>query len=197
METLDHITAVFGSAASLGNETVTVKVPEGYAFYALFPEQYCATTLNWTQQNSDPREALVIGLRSIGTSLSAVVKETLCQLGWKTRRITVRPDGHPFQRQLTLPAIYIASNSPVLIVDEGPGISGSSMTAVARAFISAGFGNIHFLPGHSYEPGIAAAPEVREIWRQTPRHVTPLEKIRWHGLSLEQSLLVQSANFIE
>jgi hypothetical protein len=195
MDTVDHIAGVFGGVPSLENETVTVKVPEGYAFYALCPEQYCATALNWTRQTSDRREALVIGLRSIGTSLSAVVKETLCHVGWKTRRITVRPDGHPFQRQLTLPAIHIASNSPVLIVDEGPGISGSSMAAVARAFISIGFGNIHFLPGHSHEPGIAAASEVREIWRQAPRHVTPLEKIRWHGLSLEQSLLVESGKF--
>jgi hypothetical protein len=160
----------------------------------LFPEQYCATALKWGRQNANRREALVIGLRSIGTSLSAVAKETLCHIGWKARRLTVRPGGHPFQRQLTLPIIHIAPDSPVLIVDEGPGISGSSMAAVAQALNSAGFRNVHFLPGHNHEPG-AAADEVREIWRQIPRHVTPLEEICWHRLSLEQSLLAESAKF--
>jgi hypothetical protein len=195
MQSLDRIGRLLAGAPSLNSEMVTVKIPEGYAFYALFPEQYCVTALNWGQQHSDLREAFVIGLRSIGTSLSAVVRETLCHIGCKAQRLTVRPGGHPFQRRVTLPAIHIAPDCPVVIVDEGPGISGSSMAAVARAFISAGFGKIHFLPGHSNEPGIAATREVRGIWRQSPRHVTSLEKIRWHGLSLEQSLLEESAKF--
>jgi hypothetical protein len=195
LEALESIAKILANAPSSGNETVTVKVPEGYAFYALYPEQYCVTTLNWARKNTNCNEALVIGLRSIGTSLSAVVKETLNALGWKARRITVRPHGHPFHRQLTLPAIGTVPQSPVLIVDEGPGISGSSMAAVAWALDSTGRRNVHFFPGHGQEPGSAAAPDVREIWRQTPRYVTQLENVRWEGFSLEQSLLIEAQKF--
>lgn len=191
-DAMERIRQIRSSAPALGKELVTVKVPEGCAFYALFPEQYCMTAANWVRQHSDRAEALVVGIRSIGTSLSAVVKETLCQAGCKALRLTVRPGGHPFQRRLTLDASKFASDVPVLIVDEGPGISGSSMASVAEAFISIGCRHVAFLPGHGNEPGNAASENVREIWRSTPRFVTPLEDIDWNGSSLEQSLQVRA-----
>ncbi|HXT11390.1 MAG TPA: hypothetical protein VN873_07485 [Candidatus Angelobacter sp.] len=191
IDALERMTSEIGNVPTLGEELVMVKMPEGYAFYALFPEQYCVTALNWARQNSNESEALVVGIRSIGASLSAVVKETLCQIGWKASRITVRPTGHPFQRQLTLNAIPIARESPVLIVDEGPGISGSSMAAAAEAFMLAGCRNVFFLPGHSNDPGSAGA-DVMKIWRRIPRYVTPIESVKWNGLSLGESLLAQS-----
>src|SRR5207248_10773774 len=54
---------------------VTVNAPEGYAFYALYPEQYCVAAERWLADHPDARSGrtLVVGARSIGTSLSAVV----------------------------------------------------------------------------------------------------------------------------
>jgi hypothetical protein len=187
-EALDGMAQILAGAPALRDELVTLKIPEGYAFYALFPEQYCVTALNWARQRKNGNEALVVGLRSIGTSLSAVVKETLCQMGWNASRFTVRPNGHPFQRRSDLNGKQFAIDVPVLIVDEGPGISGSSMAAVAEAFIAARCPDVSFFPGHSNGPS-APCPTVREVWRHVPRYVTPVEKVKWDGIFLEESLL--------
>src|SRR5512144_624724 len=54
---------------------VWVKVPEGYAFHALLPEQYREAAIRWGEEHAgigqDP--VLVVGIRGIGTSLSAIV----------------------------------------------------------------------------------------------------------------------------
>jgi hypothetical protein len=193
---LDRMAETLASAPALGRECVTAKIPEGYAFYALFPEQYCMTTLNWARQHPQESEALVVGIRSIGTSLSAVVKETLCLNGVRASRFTVRPGGHPFQRQLTLDAISIDEKIPLLIVDEGPGISGSSMATVAEAFSSIGCRNVFFLPGHRNDPS-SGSPNIMEIWRRVPRLVTSIEEVKWSDLSLEDSLLAHARKFVE
>ncbi len=60
-----------------------------------------------------------------------------------------------------------------LVVDEGPGISGSSMAATAAAWSRRGWlqSGIAFLPGHGNEPGGAGAPEVQRWWQMAPRYV--------------------------
>ncbi len=49
----------------------TFRVPEGFAWYALYPEAYAQTADIWAaeQQNRNAARLLVIGLRSIGTAL--------------------------------------------------------------------------------------------------------------------------------
>jgi hypothetical protein len=170
------------------NLTVTIKVPEGFAFYALFPEQYCATALTWAAQHSNCGEILVVGVRSIGTSLSAVVKEILAGAGLKVQRLTVRPTGHPFDRKIELDIPPPANTKHVLVVDEGPGISGSSMAAVAEALDAARLRDISFLPGHNGAPGPSATPAIRARWNRTPRYVTSIADVKWNSHSLEQSL---------
>jgi hypothetical protein len=76
-----------------------------------------------------------------------------------------------------------------LVVDEGPGLSGSSMAAVAEALRVAGIARIAFFPGHEHEPGSAASPAVLKEWQSTPRFFTPLERITWNGRSLRDLLL--------
>ena len=51
--------------------TLEVSVPEGYAFYALHPRSYGEAALRFWEELR-PRSVVVIGIRSIGTSLSAV-----------------------------------------------------------------------------------------------------------------------------
>lgn len=178
--------------------TLTVKMPEGFAFYALFPEQYCASALRWLADHAEEPEkrAAVVGIRSIGTTLGAVVAATLRARGWHVDSFTVRPTGHPFKRHVEIEQERVSRVRWGLVVDEGPGMSGSSMAAVGEALVAAGLRReqISSFPGHSGEPGIAASEEVRAWWAATHRYVTPLEQIRFEGRSLPQTLAKWVAN---
>jgi hypothetical protein len=192
------------SPASLRNEIcnftfsndfiLTVKIPEGFAFYALFPEQYILSAARWINKNSSAKKLLVVGLRSIGTSLSAVVSETLRASGLETIRVTVRPRGNPFERTVSFGKNFPAEFCHALVVDEGPGISGSSIVAAAEALVAKGIPreNISFFPGNENPPGSEASGKTRNWWNSTPRHFTPLNAVRWNGKSLEQILLEKS-----
>ncbi|MDB6033944.1 MAG: glutamate-semialdehyde -aminomutase-like protein [Verrucomicrobiales bacterium] len=187
-------------ALSVADELeLRIKVPEGFEFYALFPEQYGAAAMSWAKQHcrAECKNVLVVGIRSIGTSLSALVKTVLQSVGWNVRRLTVRPKGHPFQRELMLRADDLGDAAFALIVDEGPGISGSSMASVAEALVACGFSksNLAFFPGHGNGPGHAASEQVREWWRTTPRFLTPLEEMQWSGKSLKDLLAISSQTF--
>lgn len=175
---------------------VTVKLPEGFALYALYPEQYALAAKRWLAAHSgaQQRNALVVGIRSIGTTLAAVVTAVLRLANWQVHSLTVRPCGHPFARQVTLPLDSIEAATWALIVDEGPGMSGSSFVAVAEALTSVGAqpGRISFLPGHSGEPGSAASETIRGWWRTTPRYVGALEDVDFAGTGLTQALAVAS-----
>jgi hypothetical protein len=157
------------------DQKIVVKVPEGFAFYALFPEQYCAAASAWVSARGAGLSGavLVVGIRSIGTALSAVVAATLRARGFRAERLTVRPTGPPFTRRVEAPAPELNGLRHALIVDEGPGLSGSSMVAVAEWLTSAGVSDIAFLPGHEEEPGGSASgscvsPRVKvpQVWRQ-------------------------------
>jgi len=150
-------------------EQVSVKTPEGYAFYGLCPESYAlaAAAHAWA---SPP---FVIGLRSIGTSLAAVVAAAT----GAREVISVRPTGHPFRRELRLsPALRVrlaAHPGPFAIVDEGPGLSGSSFGAAADLLEGLGIApeRIIFLPGHAGDFGPEALPRHRARWAAATRLV--------------------------
>jgi hypothetical protein len=182
-------------AAAFPAERARFKVPEGFAFYALFPEQYMASAALFARASPPTGRVLVVGIRSIGTTLSAVVAATLRSLGWDVRRTTVRPTGSPVAREAVLAASLLEGISHALVVDEGPGLSGSSMHAVAVALRRAGVrdSEVSFLPGHGQGPGPSALPEVLETWRRIPSHVVPLEELRWNGRTLFESLALVSS----
>ena len=73
-------------------DDVRVTTPEGYAFYAVYPEAYlkAAAEEPWTAP------PFVIGIRSIGAGLAPLVAAVSNAAGVAT----VRPTGHPFRRQL-------------------------------------------------------------------------------------------------
>lgn len=171
---------------------VTVKTPEGFAFYTLYPEQYCVAAHRWADDHAAAvdRDVAVIGVRSIGTTQSAVVATVLTARGWRAHRRTVRPGGAPFARSACLQPGDLGGAARALVVDEGPGISGSSMAAVADALERAGLAapNISFLPGHGGEPGPMASDAVRERWATTRRYVAPLGSLRWDARSLPELL---------
>lgn len=154
-------------------DRVHLRVPEGYAYYALFPETYIAAARRFVAE-SRPARVLVIGIRSIGTSLSAVVAATLAEAGAAVRSCTVRPGGHPFARELRVgerlaDVVRGARDEWFAIVDEGPGLSGSSFTAVAEALLRLGVAEerIVFFPSWNPDPARLLNDAARTRW---PRH---------------------------
>jgi hypothetical protein len=182
-------------------QNFTVKLPEGFAFYTLFAEQYIAAAQRWIAANSQAaqQEVVVAGVRSIGTTLSALVLAVLQSASWKARRITVRPSGHPFERQVQLSTRAVRGASLAIVVDEGPGLSGSSMAATAQALHEAGIqkSNVSFLPGHSGEPGNYSSADGQNWWRHTPRYVVPLSEMRWNGRALPEHLSHETERLCE
>src|SRR5437763_11114065 len=103
-------------------ERVELKLPEGFGFYGVYPEAYIAATRR-LKLNGVP---IVIGIRSIGTTLGAVVAAAL----GAPPPITVRPFGDPFAREVELPG-EVDPGAHHVSVDERPGQSGSASGAVA------------------------------------------------------------------
>jgi hypothetical protein len=182
---------------AIPSQPVRVKVPEGFAFYALFPEQYAWAAVEWARRFATTQGAVsVIGIRSIGTSLSALVQTVLKSMGLEAWRCTVRPAGHPFHREVVLTDPRLQPRCAALIVDEGPGLSGSSILSTARALLAKGLSpaRICILPGHNRPPGHAASFESKKLWASLPRCIYPLEKLQWHGRSLIDLLRRASLN---
>lgn len=122
-------------------QSVTISTPEGFAYYNLRPADFADAAAIF--KPGEP--TAVIGIRSIGTTLSAVVLASLRKSARSAERITVRPTGHPYDRITSLSVeqkIWITkwkdSNANFLIVDEGPGRSGSTFLSVAEALVSHG-----------------------------------------------------------
>ncbi len=118
-----------------------LRIPEGYAFYALYPEAYVEAALEWIGSFA-PRPVVCVGLRSIGSSLSASVHGTLTLFGLQAQSWTLRPRAHPFDRTFDISADLVRRWTPehatFLLVDEGPGLSGSSLASAAERL--SGFG---------------------------------------------------------
>lgn len=144
-------------------ERVELRLPEGFAFYSVYPEAYAEAARKL--RLSGP--ARVIGIRSIGTALGSIVAAAL----GTPAPITVRPYGDPFARQVELPADAIDADAHYVIVDEGPGLSGSSFGAVADALGSRGvpLERIAFLPSHAGDLGPHSSEAHRARWARAQR----------------------------
>ena len=157
--------------AALATDTrLRIREPEGHAFYALYPEAYGEAAM----RSGLPGDTVVIGIRSIGTGLAAIVAAAL----EAASPVTVRPVGHPFQRELRvgprLAARLLAKPEAFFaVVDEGPGLSGSSFASVADWLTDHGVsrGQIHFFPSHAGNCGERASRKTRDNWDRTARHV--------------------------
>ena len=169
--------AALGAARSAlrGYGPLAIVHPEGYLFYALFPDLYIELGAAIGAAIGDS-PAVVIGVRSIGTSLSAAVAAGLRARGCPVQRHTVRPVGEPFER-LTIPserqcAAWRAAarhGAAFIAVDEGPGLSGSSLASVIAALESLGIdpGLLHIACAAPPASPPMASPAVQAIWRRT------------------------------
>lgn len=174
---------------------VGLRSAEGYAFYGLYPETYLAAAERLAAE-LPPQRAVCIGLRGIGSSLSAVVAAGLEARGWQVRRDTVRPRGDPLARGLALaPALRAAwaawGDAWFLLVDEGPGLSGSSLCGSAAALVRLGIDERRIVFFPSWQPDAAAllCPAARERWPRHRKLCVPFEAL---GL-VDESLLDLSA----
>lgn len=156
--------------------TIRAKQAEGYAFYALYPESYGEAAL---QSGLGPNTR-VIGIRSIGAGLGAIVASALKA----SPAFTVRPAGHPFRRELkvdpaTAETLTRDKKATFAIVDEGPGLSGSSFGAVADWLESMGVDRerIHFFPSHLGQLGHQASAGHRERWAAARRHFVSMDQL--------------------
>ncbi len=160
--------------------TIRTKQAEGYAFYALYPESYVEAAV----RSGLGSQTLVIGIRSIGAGLAALVAAAL---GTRVA-LTVRPVGHPFRRKVRVdPEVTtLLTRDPAAsfaVVDEGPGLSGSSFGAVADWLEAAGVSRerIHFFPSHTGPLGPQASSAHRERWDGAARFVIALDELLRDG----------------
>ncbi len=151
---------------------VSVSVPEGFAYYALHPLDYADLI---ERVGLETARVFVVGIRSIGTTLSAVLCAKLSQLGVHAERLTVRPTGHPYERHCELDSVerqLIArarsSGAAFVVCDEGPGRSGSSLLSVAEALEREYVPSSRILILCSHEPDVNAlcAPDASQRWRR-------------------------------
>ncbi|URD60788.1 hypothetical protein M8312_13575 [Sphingomonas sp. KRR8] len=155
---------------------VMINLAEGYAFYALRPEAI-ALAARQLRLVGAPR---IIGLRSIGTGLACMAAAAL----GAEPPITLRPAGAPFDRRPRmsgeLAAELLAGDPHFVIVDEGPGLSGSSFGGVADWLEDHGApaDRIAFLPSHSGELGPQAQGRHRRRWSHAQRPVASLDEPR-------------------
>jgi len=122
-------------------------------------------------------KAAVLGIRSIGVTLSAVACAALRLRGVECQRITVRPTGHPYDRKLEATPelrewVDRSRDADFLIVDEGPGISGSSFLAAAEALLHCGVESeqIHLLGSREVNPASLRAENAAGRWSRFQFH---------------------------
>ncbi|MGE5487043.1 MAG: hypothetical protein ACM3ZB_04385 [bacterium] len=158
-------------------QAISLGIPEGYAYYGLYPEMYVEAAERFAAECLDGGESPsvgVVGIRGIGTSLSAVVTAALERAGCRVESWTVRPRGHPFARRVELDAPLEAAwraraDRWWAVVDEGPGLSGSSLTSVAAKLAELGASDARIVLFPSWETSGEqfVSADARRRW---PRH---------------------------
>lgn len=141
------------------------RAPEGHGFYGLYPEGYVAPARRVA--NALPSPIRVVGLRSIGTGLAAIVAAAI----GASPPLTLRPIGHPFARTIRADASLADRAASWIVVDEGPGLSGSSFAAALDWLAAAGVPErrIACLSGHGGALGPQASAANRLRWGRIRR----------------------------
>ncbi|MEO6192268.1 MAG: hypothetical protein ABIS20_04615 [Thermoanaerobaculia bacterium] len=166
-------------------ETIEVSVPEGYAFYGLYPETYFSAAETALRGEGETGPLRVIGIRSIGTGLAAAVAAVV---GERATSVSVRPEGHPFSRKVgisqrlgreLLGESGGGARPRYAVVDEGPGLSGSSFGCVADWLEDRGVApeSISFFPSHRGGLGPYSSERHRARWERARRQVVEFEDL--------------------
>lgn len=152
-------------------EQLSVSTPEGFAHYGLHPGDFADAVAD--VETCGP--VAVIGIRSVGTTLSAVAVAALRRKGLAASRITVRPVGHPYDRSTELDSAQKrwvreqdSARSTFLVIDEGPGLSGSSFLSTAESMIREGIAaeRIMLIGTRDVDPDQLCAKDAGNRWRR-------------------------------
>ncbi len=178
-----RVLAALDAVKSLGLPPgIATGVAEGYAWYGLYPETYIEAARRYAR-TVRPRRAVVLGVRNIGASLSAVVAATLENLGCRVESFTVRPRGHPYDRRLALAPVFESrlrqlADRHFVVVDEGPGLSGSSLTSVANTLSMLGIPDARIALFPSWNPSgdTFVSEAARERWRRHEKFCASFEE---------------------
>src|SRR5215469_3144745 len=153
-------------------ERICTSPPEGFSYYALHPLDFSRLV---ARVREEPKACAVIGIRTIGTTLSAMVAAALRVQRRPVSRVTVRPTGHPYSRTIDFSPEESAwireqlfRTAQFLVVDEGPGRSGSTFLAVAEALIRTGVPRelITILGSRDVDPSSLLADEANSRWNR-------------------------------
>jgi hypothetical protein len=157
--------------------TVHAKTSEGFACYALYPDQYIDAA-EQILAFYRPRRVFCLGLRSIGSILAHIVAATVERSGVSTAVRSARPRGQPFDRRLRLGddlqrLIRESASDIYAVIDEGPGLSGSSFAAAADALVRLGIpiDRIVLVPSWNADCDRLNSARGRAIWQSHRRFV--------------------------
>lgn len=157
--------------------------PEGFAHYALYPEAYARAAKQLVAERPCSRVACV-GIRSIGTTLSAFVAAALEGPERSVTSWTLRPSGHPFERRAHMGAEIAArllepAPDLVLVIDEGPGLSGSSFASVAEVLVERGIpaARIVLMPSRVTDGATFVSERARRVWRRHEKRTASFDEV--------------------
>lgn len=180
---VDAARVLAGVEASRLPSELQLRTPEGYAFYALYPDSYVDAATEWARTH--PSDHVVcLGLRGIGTSLSAAVHGALVERGIRSTTWTVRPHGHPFDRHIDIDPELLrewdAVRATFLLIDEGPGLSGSSLAGTARCLTDHGVApeRVVFVAAWHPNPAQLNSPTARDAWRRHEVVTAGFDRVR-------------------
>jgi hypothetical protein len=173
------------------------RVSQGFAYYALDPALYAQAAREWAAE-CRPSHVWCVGLRTIGLALSAIAAAALRHEGIDARVRTLRPRGHPFERYVRFDPrlahdLTDLSSAWYLLIDEGPGISGSSLAGAAAAMMNLGIhsSRIVLMPAHHPDIEAFASGSVRAQWRRhdvraaDPGNASPRLATEWGADAIE------------
>ncbi|MBA2355008.1 MAG: hypothetical protein H0V80_10110 [Acidobacteria bacterium] len=177
--------------------TTELRSPAGFAYDGLHPLSYDAAVRQCLAQYR-PDRVLVIGLRTIGATLAGLVAARCDREGIPAASLTLRPRGEPMARTVLVDADWCAAvagerGALCLVVDEGPGPSGSSLVAAADLVERLGHPaeRIVTLCSHDPEPETLRSMHAQTHWHRRPRlvalpHLAPFDEDwssgRWRSI---------------
>jgi hypothetical protein len=157
---------------------IRIKAPEGYLHYALDPAAYADSARRYAREagGEQAARAVVLGIRSIGTSLSAVAAAAL----GTDRTVTLRPRGPSGGRTVEVDRelgarleSWFADGGDVLVVDEGPGSTGETFWCVRQWLRSMHVDDARIVLLPSGGGGMPLAPAERRDWFASARKFAP------------------------
>ncbi len=193
-----HLEVIKNGIAKLSSFSIPDKIPvcvsEGYAFYGLYPEMYLEAALDFVRINPK-KEIVCIGLRSIGTSLCALVDTVLNNNGCRAWSFTVRPKGHPFDRKTDFShsvkeKLLKGGEKIIAVIDEGPGLSGSSIGGTLEKLIESGVpkNQIVIFPSWNPDGEGFVSEKAKRLWPQFKKITKDFSDIWMVNKKLENML---------